>query len=117
MQAIREVGAMAKAGEWEQVEALATALTNTKLLLRRLAEKDAAQYVERLSAAARLVPERKLKGDAAAAQLAELYSSLPTLWRVEIGPRRHRLQPLLRLGRRAGAGKSQQAPLRRMADF
>ena len=81
MQAVREVGMMAKAGEWEQIEALATARTNTSLLLRRLAEKDAAQYVERVSAAPRLVLERKQKGDAAAAQLAELYSSLPALWK------------------------------------
>ena len=81
MQAVREVGMMAKACEWAQIEALATAPTNAKLLLERLREKGAAEYFERLSAAQRLVETRKFQGDAAARQLAEIFGSLPTPWR------------------------------------
>ena len=79
MQAIREVGMMTKSGAWDQVEVLAQALT--QLSLRPPAGEDPTLYFDRRVAAERLTQERKQKGDAAAAQLAEIYRSLPTLWK------------------------------------
>jgi len=76
---ITEVGLLGKAGAWDQVEALAKDLT--KLSLRSPSGENSILYFERRVAAARLAQERREKGDAAAAHLAELYSSLPTLWR------------------------------------
>jgi hypothetical protein len=58
IKAIVEVGTLARTQAWDQVESLAR---NHQL------------------AAQRLVETRRLKGEAAAGQLAEIYSSLPTL--------------------------------------
>ena len=43
--------------------------------------EDHTVYIFRQLAASRLVETRRLKGDAAASQLAEIYSSLPSLWK------------------------------------
>jgi hypothetical protein len=72
---IREVGVLAKTGAWDQVEVLAEALT--PLSPRPPAGEDSAWYIRRRVAAVLLTQERKRYGDAAAAQLAEIFSSLP----------------------------------------
>ena len=77
---ITEVGLLGKAGAWDQVEVLAQALTQL-LSVRPPGWEDSALYFDRRAAATLLDQERREKGEAAAAQLAELYSSLPTLWR------------------------------------
>jgi hypothetical protein len=76
---IVQVGLLAKAGTWDQIESLANALSQSSL--RSPSEENPGLYFERRAAALFLVQERKQKGDAAAAQLAEIYSSLPTPWR------------------------------------
>ena len=74
---LAEVGVLAKTGAWDQVEVLAQALTP----LCPPAEEDSAWYIRRRVAAVLLAQRRKRYGDVAAAQLAEIYSSLPTLWK------------------------------------
>jgi hypothetical protein len=76
---IAEIGVLAKTGAWDQVEVLAQALT--PLSPRPPAEEDSAWYIRRRVAAVLLAQQRKRYGDVAAAQLAEIYSSLPTLWK------------------------------------
>jgi len=79
-QPLTEVGVLAKTGAWDQVEVLAQALT--PLSPRPPAGENSAWYIRRRLAAVLLVQERKRYGDAAAAQLAEIFSSLPpALWR------------------------------------
>lgn len=69
---IVEVGLLTKTGVWDQLEALAFSPGSPL---------GPPANFERRSTATFLVQERKFKGDAAAAQLAEIYSSLPTLWK------------------------------------
>jgi hypothetical protein len=80
MQGTREVGMMAKSGEWGQVEALAPDHL-PPLLGRSPRGEDPILHFGRQVAALHLVRERRQKGHAAAMQLAEIYSSLPTLWK------------------------------------
>ena len=81
MQGTREVGMMAKSGEWDQVEALAPDPL-PPLLGRCPRGEDPILHFGRKVAALHLVQERKQKGHAAAIKLAEIYSSLPTtLWK------------------------------------
>ena len=71
-----EVGILAKNQAWDQVEALA------QLPMRPSNDGgDSLLYFGRRSNAIALVQERKFKGDAAASKLAEIYSSLPILWK------------------------------------
>jgi hypothetical protein len=77
IKAITEVGILAKTQAWNQVEALAP----RGLLKEALNGEDQIVYLFRQLAASRLVETRRLKGDAAAGQMAEIYSSLPTLWK------------------------------------
>jgi hypothetical protein len=79
IKAFVEVGLLAKAGAWDQIEALAPSPGSG--FGPRLSGEDQRTYFERRLAAWFLVQERKFKGDAAAAQLAEIYSSLPALWK------------------------------------
>jgi hypothetical protein len=72
MQAIREVGMMAKTQPGSQLEALAR-LPGGKF-------EDPNDPIRELTGSV-LVKERRKKGDSAARQLAEIYSSLPTLWK------------------------------------
>jgi hypothetical protein len=76
---IVEVGLLAKTGAWEQLEALSLS-TGAPLGPPPLGE-DIRTYFERRFAATRLVQERKWNGDAGAMQLAEIYSSMSTLWK------------------------------------
>ena len=80
LKAVREVGNLAKAGAWDQLDALAQAFSQAGP--NPPPGGDRVAYAYRLLAAQRLVETRRLKGDAAAAQLAQIYSSLPT-------PRKH----------------------------
>jgi hypothetical protein len=70
IKAVTEVGILAKT-RWDQVEALAPPPGQPPG-----GEDTFRQFVAR-----RLVETRRLKGDAAASQLAAIYSSLPTLWK------------------------------------
>jgi hypothetical protein len=77
IKAFTEVGTLAKTGAWDQVEALVP---------RRLpgsppSGEDYIVYTFRQLAATHLVQERKRKGDAAATELANIFSTLPTLWK------------------------------------
>jgi hypothetical protein len=71
IKAIVEVAILARNGAWDQVEALAPLPPRLPLSLDLTAML--------------LVQERKFKGDAAAGRLAEIYSSLPPLWRGSSG--------------------------------
>jgi hypothetical protein len=71
IKAITEAGKLAKIAAWDQVEALAPPP----------GQPPGGEDTFRQAVARRLVETRRLKGDAAAAQLAEIYSSLPTLWK------------------------------------
>jgi len=77
IKAIAEVGLLAKAGAWDQLEAL----DFSSGLQLRPSSSGGETYFERRLAAWFLVRERKQKGDAAAMQLAEIYASPPTLWK------------------------------------
>ena len=77
IKAITEVGTLAKTHAWNQVEALAP----RGLPKEPPNGEDQILYLFRQLAASRLVETRKFKGDAAAGQLAEIYSSLPSLWK------------------------------------
>ena len=74
-----EVGSLATAGDWEQLEALD--FSSGARVGPRTSGGDQRVYVERRLAAMFLVKERKQKGDAAASKLAEIYASQPTLWK------------------------------------
>jgi hypothetical protein len=80
LKAVTEAGKLAKTGAWDQLDALAQAF---RQMPRQppSPEEDHTVYTFRQLAAQRLVEAWRLKGDSAAAQLAELYSSLPTLWK------------------------------------
>jgi hypothetical protein len=80
IKAVKDVGILAKTQGWDQVEALAQAFRQIPPSSPPSGE-DPRLYPFRGLAAQRLVETRRLKGDAAAAQLAEIYSSLPTLWK------------------------------------
>jgi len=80
LKAVTEVGLLAKGRAWDQVETLAQAFRQTPPPQPANGE-DPRLYGFRGLAASRLVETRRLKGEAAAGQLAELYSSLPTLWK------------------------------------
>jgi hypothetical protein len=92
LKVITEVGIMAKTQAWDQVEALAQAYREA-FAQRRQAPPRKAEIVttpqfednmltnSRQAAATMLVQTRKSKGEAAADQLAEAYSSLPLLWK------------------------------------
>jgi tetratricopeptide (TPR) repeat protein len=77
LKGVTEVGILAKSRAWDQVEVLAARGLPSPppggddLLLNSF----------RSLAASRLVETRRLKGDAAAVQLAEIFASLPTLWK------------------------------------
>jgi hypothetical protein len=76
---VREVGILAKTGAWDQLDALA--LSPGSRSGPPPSGEDPRTYFERRSIATRLVQEWKFKGDAAAKQLAEIYSALPALWK------------------------------------
>ena len=78
MKAIVEVGLLAKAGAWDQIEALALSPGGQ---FGPPSGEDPITYFEHRSTATYLVQERKARGDAAAIKLAEIYASLPTLWK------------------------------------
>ena len=79
IKAIRELGILAKTGAWDQLDALALSPGARSGPLP--SGEDPRTYFERRSIATRLVQEWKFKGDAAASQLAEIYASLPTLFK------------------------------------
>jgi hypothetical protein len=74
-----EVGLLAKAGAWDQLEALD--FSSGSRVGPRTSGGDPSTYFERRIAAGFLVRERKWKGDSGAMQLAETYTSQPTLWK------------------------------------
>jgi hypothetical protein len=78
LRAITEVGLMARIQAWDQIEALAQALT-PRPQAPPLSLEDLMSTRLRQVAARRPVQTRKFKGEAAADQLAQIYSSLPTL--------------------------------------
>ena len=84
LEAFKEVGNLAKTGAWDQVEALAQAFRQEPRQ-QPPPEEDPDLYTFRQLAASRLVETWRPKGDVAAAraavQLAEIYSSVPTLWK------------------------------------
>ena len=71
-----EVGILAKIGAWDQVEAFAQMPLGPPHGGEALLMNSFRRMVAPI-----LVGVRGSKGEAAAAQLAELYSSLPTLWK------------------------------------
>ena len=75
-----EVGMMAKTQGWSPIEALYQAFTQRPQASPPSFE-DYILTISRQVAASGLVQTRKFKGDAAADQLAQMYSSLPTLWK------------------------------------
>jgi hypothetical protein len=76
IKAIVEIGLFGKAGAWDRIETIAPG----PFRLPTAPPSDHEGHFRQL-AASRLVEARKFEGDAAAAQLAEIYSSLPTLWK------------------------------------
>jgi hypothetical protein len=74
LKAIVEIGLLGKAGAWGQIETIAPG----PFRLPTAPPSDEGHF--RQLAAARLVEARKFEDDAAASQLAEIFSSLPTLW-------------------------------------
>jgi tetratricopeptide (TPR) repeat protein len=80
LKAVADVGILAKTRAWDQVEALAQAFRQIPRPSPPSGEDPRLNPFRGL-AASRLVETRRLKGDAAAAQLAEIYSSLPSLWK------------------------------------
>ena len=76
LKATAEVGKLARTGAWGQVEAFGQVPPGAPP-----SGEDPTLYFLRSAAASRLVEVRRLKGDAAAAQLAEIYSSLPAPWK------------------------------------
>jgi TPR repeat/Tetratricopeptide repeat len=80
LKAVTEVGMMARTQAWDQIEALAQAFTQRPQAPPPSGE-DRILYTFRQLAAMRLVQTRKFKGQAAADQLAQTYSSLPILWK------------------------------------
>jgi hypothetical protein len=75
---VTEAGKLAKTQAWDQLEALDQSFMRFQ---RPPGGEDLDVHTFRQLAASRLVETRKFKGDAAAAELAEIYSSLPTLWK------------------------------------
>ena len=80
LKAVKEAGILAKMGAWDQLDALNQAFRQMQRQQPPPGE-DNTLYIFRRLAASRLVETWRLKGDAAAGQLAEIYSSLPTLWK------------------------------------
>jgi hypothetical protein len=80
LKAVKEAGILAKTGAWDQLDALAQAFRQMPRQPPATGE-DPGLYTFRQLAASRLVETWKFKGGAAASQLAEIYSSLPTLWK------------------------------------
>jgi hypothetical protein len=80
IEAITEVGTLTKRQAWNQVEALAQVFIQMPPLPPP-SGGDRLLYTFQRLAARLLVETRKTKGEAAATQLAEIYSSLPTLWK------------------------------------
>jgi hypothetical protein len=92
LKVITEVGIMAKRQAWDQVEALAQAYGEARAQRRQAPPEilatprqleDNMLTTSRQAAATMLVQTRKSKGEAAADQLAQSYSSLPLLWKYE----------------------------------
>jgi tetratricopeptide (TPR) repeat protein len=79
LRAVKEAGILAKTGAWDQIEALAQAFMQRPRLPLPAGE-DPMVYMFRQLTAQRLIETRRNKGDAAA-HLAEIYSSLPTVWK------------------------------------
>jgi hypothetical protein len=79
LKGVREAGVLAKTGAWDQLDALNQAFR--QMQRQPPPGEDRTVYTFRQLAAQRLVETWRLKGDAAAQQLAEIYSSLPTLWK------------------------------------
>jgi hypothetical protein len=79
MKVMAEVGSLALAGAWDQLEALD--FSSGYQVGPRTSGGDQRVYFERRLAAGFLVRERKWKGDAGAQQLANIYMSQPTLWK------------------------------------
>jgi hypothetical protein len=76
---VRELGILAKAGAWEQLDALA--ISPGSRPGPPPCGEDPITYFERRSIATHLVQEWKFKGEAESGKLAEIYSSLPTPWK------------------------------------
>jgi hypothetical protein len=74
---VTEAGKLAKTQAWDQLEALEQSF----MRFQRAPGEDLDVYTFRQVAASRLVETRKFQGDAAANELAEIYSALPTLWK------------------------------------
>lgn len=79
IKAFTEVGILAKTGAWDQLDALA--ISPGSRLGPPPSGEDPRTYFERRSVTTHLVQERKFKGEAAAQQLAEIYSALATPWK------------------------------------
>jgi len=79
LKGVQEAGVLAKTGAWDQLDALNQAFR--QMQRQPPPGEDHTVYIFRQLAASRLVETRRLKGDAAASQLAEIYSSLPSLWK------------------------------------
>jgi hypothetical protein len=79
LKAVQEAGVLAKTGAWDQLDALNQAFR--QMQRQPPPGEDRTVYTFRQLAASRLVETWRLKGDAAASQLAEIYGSLPTLWK------------------------------------
>jgi hypothetical protein len=77
---VTEVGILAKTQPWDQIEALAPAFGQVAPQPPPSGEDDTVYTFLQLGAQ-RLVETLRVKGKAAARQLAEIYSSLPTLWK------------------------------------
>jgi tetratricopeptide (TPR) repeat protein len=79
LKGVQEAGLLTKTGTWDQLDALNQAFR--QMQRQSPPGEDRTVYTFRQLAASRLVETRRLKGDAAASQLAEIYSSLPNLWK------------------------------------
>ena len=80
LKAITEVGRLAQMQAWDQVEALYQAFFQRRQA-PYLNVEDRILTTSRQLAAMRLMQTRKYQGEAAAGQLAQIYSSLPTVWK------------------------------------
>jgi len=79
LKSVQEAGVLAKTGAWDQLDALNQAFR--QMQRQPPPGEDHTVYTFRQLAASRLVETRRLKGDAAASQLADIYAALPVLWK------------------------------------
>ena len=79
LKGVQEAGILAKTGAWDQLDALNQAFR--QMQRQPPPGEDHTVYTFRQLAASRLVETWRLKGDAAAGQLSEIYAALPALWK------------------------------------